>query len=51
MTVSVGVAAVGGSSMQEMLQLVGLADDALYTAKRQGRNRVISASDDAAASR
>ena len=40
-TVSVGVAAV--SNMREPQELIGAADDALYQAKRQGRNRVISA--------
>jgi diguanylate cyclase (GGDEF)-like protein len=43
MTVSVGVAAVADVGMREMLELIGVADDALYQAKRQGRNRVISA--------
>jgi diguanylate cyclase (GGDEF)-like protein len=41
-TVSVGVAAVE-ASMREPSELVGAADDALYSAKRQGRNRVIRA--------
>jgi two-component system cell cycle response regulator len=40
-TVSVGVAAV--NNMREPQELIGAADDALYQAKRQGRNRVISA--------
>jgi diguanylate cyclase (GGDEF)-like protein len=41
-TVSVGVAAVPEVGMKEPMELVGAADDALYQAKRQGRNRVIS---------
>ena len=41
-TVSVGVAAVE-AAMREPSELVGAADDALYSAKRQGRNRVIRA--------
>jgi diguanylate cyclase (GGDEF)-like protein len=41
-TVSVGVAAVPEVGMKEPMELVGSADDALYQAKRQGRNRVIS---------
>ncbi len=41
-TVSVGVAAVPEVGMKEPQELIGSADDALYQAKRQGRNRVIS---------
>jgi two-component system, cell cycle response regulator len=41
-TVSVGVSAVAEVGMKEPQELIGAADDALYQAKRQGRNRVIS---------
>ncbi len=51
MTVSVGVAAVADVGMREMLELVGIADDALYQAKRQGRNRVVTAGERIAATR
>jgi two-component system, cell cycle response regulator len=40
--VSVGVSAVPEVGMKEPQELIGAADDALYQAKRQGRNRVIS---------
>ena len=42
-TVSVGVSAVPEVGMKEPQELIGAADDALYQAKRQGRNRVIAA--------
>jgi len=51
MTVSVGVAAVTDVGMRDMLELIGHADDALYQAKRQGRNRVIIAGARVAATR
>ncbi len=41
-TVSIGVASVN-ERMKEPVELVGDADDALYQAKRQGRNRVVRA--------
>jgi diguanylate cyclase (GGDEF)-like protein len=50
-TVSVGVAAVPDMGMREMVELIGFADEALYRAKRQGRNQVVSAGQSAAASR
>jgi diguanylate cyclase (GGDEF)-like protein len=40
-TVSVGVAAARPSELAGYQQLIKLADDALYVAKRDGRNRVI----------
>jgi two-component system, cell cycle response regulator len=51
MTVSVGVAAVSDVGMREMQELISVADDALYQAKRQGRNRVITAGGRVAATR
>jgi diguanylate cyclase (GGDEF)-like protein len=42
-TVSVGVAAVTDVGMREYQELIGAADEALYAAKRNGRNQVVSA--------
>jgi diguanylate cyclase (GGDEF)-like protein len=42
-TLSVGVAALPETGMRDMVELIGEADDALYQAKRQGRNRVVTA--------
>jgi diguanylate cyclase (GGDEF)-like protein len=42
-TVSVGVAAVTDVGMREHSELVAAADEALYAAKRNGRNQVVSA--------
>jgi diguanylate cyclase (GGDEF)-like protein len=47
-TISVGVATVPDVGMREPAELVALADEALYDAKRGGRNRVVSSADTAA---
>jgi diguanylate cyclase (GGDEF)-like protein len=43
LTVSFGVADVPKEGMRQTLELIARADDALYRAKRGGRNRVVSA--------
>lgn len=40
-TVSIGVASVTPQATQQANRLIKLADDALYAAKKQGRNRVV----------
>ncbi len=42
-TISLGVAAAPDARIQEPAQLITLADEALYQAKGQGRNRVVAA--------
>ena len=42
-TVSVGLAVWAGGTQESLEQLVARADDALYQAKRLGRNRVVAA--------
>ena len=42
-TMSVGVASAQGRSIEPVSVLAARADDALYTAKRSGRNRVANA--------
>lgn len=43
LTLSLGVASCPGSQVKGIDDLIRMADDALYTAKREGRNCVISA--------
>jgi diguanylate cyclase (GGDEF)-like protein len=44
-TISVGVATVPDVGMREPAELIALADEALYEAKRSGRDRVITSAD------
>ncbi|MBU4462653.1 MAG: diguanylate cyclase [Proteobacteria bacterium] len=39
-TISIGIARYGGSTDQSDMKLINMADEALYRAKRKGRNRV-----------
>ncbi len=41
MTISVGVAALGEGG-EDAAAIMKMADDALYAAKREGRNRVVA---------
>ena len=49
MTVSIGIATHGVDPATTMDQLIALADDRLYIAKRNGRNRVCFSNDDQSA--
>jgi PleD family two-component response regulator len=40
--VSIGVASEAGDTLPSLEAMLGRADEALYAAKNQGRNRVVS---------
>jgi diguanylate cyclase (GGDEF)-like protein len=48
-TVSIGVASLAGQSIQSPTNFIELADQALYQAKQQGKNRVVAVDRSAAA--
>ena len=46
-TISLGVAATNGETTLAPRELIALADEKLYLAKHQGRNRVVGPGEDA----